>query len=450
MGITINWNGHFKNGTQAERATKRFQRNLESRLEFNKSRGWETRDPKWEVIMAFESHECPYCNTYLHLELIDGEWKIPEPCPDSAGNVVVEFDLNVPSGKLFVTNDLRRWFPGQPDYEVNQVVERNRTTSEFAKIGLAFGFVGDAGLRMYRTRKGYLIASPPCEDDPEARRKFRHRKVASVCTDLWWYSICDYDELQYRAKVLGLDLSQIRFHDTVDVRPGLYHFTHWNKLPEREDSGPVIFTEITRTGPALPWKPEDSEANDYLKRDIPAGRILLQLIKNHPCMFVTGDLIDNNLKFKGLEFLTGENRKHALARAADYCFGVLHGEDWHPNGFPIVAMDEDTPDTEIPDFDFKAHGYTISPENSAIFNCRLSPSFAKLALNLTQSALAFGVLSSSAGEEDQQKRQEMAFDIYEMLRVKYPEQVDPAFDAEFKDRDCEQKISWEEQGDGNT
>jgi len=68
------------------------------------------------------------------------------------------------------------------------------------------------------------------------------RSVAHICTDLWWYSLCDLDDL------LSIGGGKVPEDVTVvSVEPGVYRVRHRYHLLDREDCrAALVFARIDR------------------------------------------------------------------------------------------------------------------------------------------------------------------------------------------------------------
>lgn len=239
-------------------------------------------------------------------------------------------------------------------------------------IGCAQAFVGNSCPGVYRVGEDeFVITRVAFDDETDETVEPKGESVASICTDLWWYSIVDLDEFNRR----GCDEDQIT---KVEVRPGVYKFTHLVHLEhEEKENEPFIYTKIEWVRPPEPVK--DYAAIEAGK-NFTAGQVIYNLIQQYP------DLYD------------GEN---AVQRVADHILcGIGGGGDWHPNGFVQYDLDisPDTPEVEIPVFDKMYFWYPMSEKYSAL--CRaagiggetiiLNESFQDLARNIIKCILKHG------------------------------------------------------------
>ena len=203
---------------------------------------------------------CAICDWYPVFEIAGDCVRASEPCSMPDG-ITTQITLAVPSGKIIVTDDLRpvynwRDADGNDGFaSYNSALGQHQAILEMARQGCAYGPVSNTCPNLYRLAASnrYMIGRPPYDEDADEEREFTAsvyhgaESVASICTDLWAYSICDYDD--YLAR--GGDPANLE-HWTwtvVDVTPGVYRFTH--HTGERSfdyDADERIFADIERIG----------------------------------------------------------------------------------------------------------------------------------------------------------------------------------------------------------
>jgi len=150
--------------------------------------------------------------------------------------------LNVPSGKLAVANDLRRFYRLIDDHDMTSFSGMQKIMRSYERIGLAFGFIGNTCPSLFRTDSRHLAIG--VKGDRDGRRNVnpvdRTRAVAHICTDLWWYCICDLDDLLTRSGgKIPEDVT------VVSVEPGVYRVRH--RLLDHEDyRAALVFARIDR------------------------------------------------------------------------------------------------------------------------------------------------------------------------------------------------------------
>lgn len=314
--------------------------------------------------------ECSECGEYVSLETNGITMSVCQPC-ECPPEGPIEFELNVPSGELVYTDDLRPLFDIVGDYDINWRLGLIKQSLAMAKIGCAHGFVGNSCPGVYRVNDTTLaVASVPIDDDADEPINPPGEQVGSICTDLWWYSFVDAEEYERRGGTKEDQVNRLKVH------PGVYKFSH--KL--RRDDSDETFVYATLT-----WIREPDPVKDYLKEfreaNFTAGQVIAHEIARWPTLY---------------------GGKDAIMAAADHIFCVNGGGgNWHPNGFVQYDPDmpKDTPDMEISKFDKPYHWYPLS-EYSAIVvaaglgkdreRLYLNPSFAVLARNILECMIRHG------------------------------------------------------------
>lgn len=169
---------------------------------------------------------CPICDQDLAFEMNGKILRPTTECKYPDG-MVIEFELNVPSGKIVAKDDLREWFNYYGDFNINSSIGVMQTTLEMEKIGCAYGFVGNSCPGIYRQEDDtYIIAIGAYVDEDHSDIEPLGKHVAGICTDLWWYSLVDYDEFRRRAGDVKPDEIGA---EIFDVKPGVYHFHHFER-----------------------------------------------------------------------------------------------------------------------------------------------------------------------------------------------------------------------------
>jgi hypothetical protein len=251
---------------------------------------------------------CSDCSELLELECNGKEIRCNNPCKHPGG-MIYEIELNVPSGRMVVENDLRKWWKVIGNYNVNTPLGCCQTTKKYAEVGMAHAFVGNTCPDVYHIKSDRLAIG--ISDYRTQRNPIKNtRSVASICTDLWWYSIVDYNDFRSR----GLDSPTA----TVKCRPGVYRFRHLYHTVDRNTPGGKIFTEIE-------WMRKPDKVVDfvakYKKLDFSAEQIVADLMK-----FQT--TLDNP-----------ENELELIQQKVDYLMCVSGaGADYHENGWWWRAM----------------------------------------------------------------------------------------------------------------
>jgi hypothetical protein len=137
---------------------------------------------------------------------------------------------------MVVANDLRDLFEDEyaetdlrPNsrgwgFNVNTDMGCRQVFETYGELGMAHGFVGNTCPCMYRVDKNTLTLSM-VKHDEESYDTIEEEKpgerVGGVCTDLWWYSVMDYNDYVERT-----GNKPDKWCDVVDVKPGMYRVTH--------------------------------------------------------------------------------------------------------------------------------------------------------------------------------------------------------------------------------
>jgi hypothetical protein len=280
-------------------------------------------------------------------------------------NTPTIFELNVPSGTLVVGNDFRGHFRILGDFDINGLEGTRKTIAAMAAIGCAHGYVGNSCPGVYQTRPDtFIIAVPGEEEEPVGTQ------VASICTDLWWYSIVDYDEFKRRGCEGKYDDAQL-----VSTKPGVYRFTHHHSETSNYEKS-HIYTQIE-------WVREPDPVKDYdaawKKQNFTAGQVIARSIGNYPSLYSGSD---------------------GVRRVAEHIFCVTGGGgDWHENGFVLYdpELSPDQKEVDVPTFSGTYDWYPLSKYSSLCcaagigrHEIRLNPSFLALAYNVANCIVQYG------------------------------------------------------------
>lgn len=472
----IDWKGHFDNGKYFEDAL--VMESLEGRIREGVLFG---RLSLESFLKKFASaidegklldkplplgssgdDACSTCGERARLGF-DGQRLVvlADPCPYPEG-IVTEWELNVPSGKLVFANDLREWFPSDEEYSVNPMIGRHQTTLAYAKVGMAHGFVSNTSPSVYRSGERFVVGGYQEELwDDEEHRSYANPDpcpwgdvVASISTELWWYSIVDFDEFARRVShyTPKTKLKKLLRHvNVVDVKPGVYRF--------RQDQG-VDHEDSLVEHASFEWVREPDEPRNYIAEDAAkhcsAIECLIEKCLSWPTLYLSMSQESRERAVVRWQEMDRAQKTTALARAADQAMCTLGGgTEWHENGFPRGVVSDEARRLaaefeDVPAFDFETHWYPISAGYGGLslgagvrdeYTARnelisLAPSFVRLGLNICQNAIKFGSkpqLSTAVWPpafEVQQARDGMRLfaRCYRGLRARYPDEV---FDVEF-------------------
>lgn len=230
-----------------------------------------------EIFKAVTGHtDCFCCGKPVFLKLVDDDTRIVlnrdehlkksvfyiGPC--LYPNALTEewnVEINCPSGKFILFNDLRRDLNGKhifgdPKGSINTLYGIKQYSIEYARNGLGLIFVRNTCPSVIQdSEKKLTIASywdedeedetdgAPKEDQPPKK------EIGRICTDLWWYSIVDKDLFESK---LGMTIEQYqeawkkkgRWPELVvaNVTPGTYKVSSRHHLVDDDDKVKVFST----------------------------------------------------------------------------------------------------------------------------------------------------------------------------------------------------------------
>lgn len=200
------------------------------------------------VSHVFETvSRCGMCGERPEYYADDKTVTVRTPCPYPDG-VTTVIRLEVPSGKLVVTDDLRPaydWRDSDLTASYNSVLGQHQAVLAMAAQGCAYGPVGNTCPGLYRTGEDtYVIAIPDYDEKADAEiLPESWTELAGIITDLWAYSIADYEDWQAK----GGDNTG-GWYRVVNVPPGTYEFTHHTgeRGFDRDAPGTVVFADIRK------------------------------------------------------------------------------------------------------------------------------------------------------------------------------------------------------------
>lgn len=372
---------------------------------------------------------CPTCRQSLSCESDGNFLRIASACPYPRGAPPTEFVLDVPSGKLVVANDLRFWFRSKVG---DSQIRPADTTVAYADAGLAHAFVGNSDPELCRHASEpdtYLVVSTEIvfdDDDVPLQGPPGWEEVgevvATISTDLWWYSMCDRDEFERRCLRYGGNLERAGAA-VVSVRPGRYRFRH----PASPDT-----YGSTRCFATIEWIGPSGDPRDYLAEydtyRISAAEYVRKHVAEYPTLYAGG-----SVPYAAMSLA---QRRSAWQRVCDHLFCTIgNGIDWNENGVPEDAGDGGGSEP-CPEFRARYRWYPLC-EHSAVVAAAgirpakfrsarqrkvLDPTFAEVAFRVLESIISFGVASSQP-RHDVRATMRLAVECYRALAVRYPEQA---------------------------
>lgn len=394
--------------------------------------------PLIECRMPLLGGGCSYCGAdHFFLETDGLSLRLSgEKCPLPNGFDPNEWELNVPSGKIVVANDLRDWFPlpyGSEDLpSVNSVIGCRAVAQAYAQVGLAHAFVGNTCPSVIRlSDASFKISSEPSEDvwngeewvereDPVGRED---EVVASICTDLWWYSLCDLDELERRFARFGKEHD--RDFTVIDVKPGVYKFRHNDSVDESEEEEVFSTFEWVRDP-----DPVRDFVGEYADLVISPHAFVQAKVKRWPTLYGGGYKDKARKIAEDWCEMTSEQQNRSWASVADHVFFTIgSGQEWHDKGFPVAQVDSSIPDIEPPEFRFQYSWYPFSKPYGGIYEQNnFESSWAKLAFRALESVISFGMPVDSIRDKKQVKKlMNLAAELYLELAATHSSEADPNY-----------------------
>ncbi|TLQ39196.1 hypothetical protein [Streptomyces marianii] len=207
-------------------------------------------EPGEKPFVAGVYWRCATCDQVPEYIVRDKAVQVQKPCPYPNG-ITTEIRINVPSGKLIVTDDLRDVYcVDHNGASENTALGQAQVVQAMAALGCAFGPVGNSSPGLYRTCQSdsYIIASPILDDD-DVPSIPDEDCIAEIDTALWAYSIADYEDWKAKGGAPGQKL--LGHYTVVDVTPGTYRFTHHVGERGFDKYAPetVVFAHVERISP---------------------------------------------------------------------------------------------------------------------------------------------------------------------------------------------------------
>lgn len=199
-------------------------------------------------ILVSHLFSCAGCGEYFSPRAEQDGVYIDTPCEQTDG-ITVTTRLNVPSGKIIVSTDLRPAYDGynhrhSPSYD--STLGLAQTVERFAEQGCAFGFVGDMWPDLWKTGPDtYVLANTGWDEEADdVLTPEGWTKLAEVSGAVWSYSLADYEDWQKR----GGTANDLEDFTVVDIPAGVYEFTYHGAENgfDRHSLGTVIFTHIRK------------------------------------------------------------------------------------------------------------------------------------------------------------------------------------------------------------
>jgi len=143
-----------------------------------------------------------------------------------------EVEIEVPSGRLIFRNDMRDLFPTTEErFNVNLTSGKKRCEEHYAELGMFHIYVGNTCPGIYQFEDRLVVGryddevwNSKTEEYEEIECPEKENLIGGICTDLWWFSACDYDKFIKRGGGVNKDWPA---DVIVDVEPGRYKLTSY-------------------------------------------------------------------------------------------------------------------------------------------------------------------------------------------------------------------------------
>jgi hypothetical protein len=366
------------------------------------------------------------------------------------------FELNVPSGRMVFANDLRQWFQMHTDFNINADLGKVKTTEAYAKIGMAHAFVGNSCPAVYQVDDSNLSisrhgseAGDECYDSEvddyveltkeqaEARTP-PGKEVGYICTDLWWYSVVDYDDFQRHFLEKGTEKQFLKYIkdscNVVSVKPGTYKFTHREDREDKE-KGMKPFHYAT-----IIWD-RDSEGVDlfseYKKINYTIGQCWLANKLRQAKYFEKNRDLSLEEHIEKYKALAPEALEELAASYYSDIFCSFDLGSWHPNGWAGgQEMPDNLPDFTLPPLTRKHFWWDMNEEYCGLFLAStgeesylgfniptLNESFLTAAYEMCYSILKFGADGFKKAVDDpksEKEKQQLTLKALKNLNKRFP------------------------------
>lgn len=159
-----------------------------------------------------ESKHCPHCDKsiYAQIDYAENKIKIPEhmlnhigkePCSISKVSSVFTVKINTPSKKIIFFNNpyqlIKIEREDQYTCSINSIEGSMKESLAYAEQNIGFFSVNNTSPSILKSKKDIIIA-------PTDTKK-GYEKLGYICTDLWWYTVMDYELFLSMSKNVDID-----------------------------------------------------------------------------------------------------------------------------------------------------------------------------------------------------------------------------------------------------
>lgn len=260
--MEVDFNGHF-----LEKSRPSYTEHLKSRLRLESSMhlmrepaatlrkiiARETFEP-FAFELGFSLETCGECGAHLHATFDGKTVRVAEPCACPEGMPEFSMEIDIPSGKMVFANDLRRFYSDPPHdrprgvgltgsgYDLGTNVGTREESLVWAAAGMGYGYVGNSCPGIYKMGPNHFVIGRDgyeLRDDGDVETPHAGKRIGTICTDLWWYSIGDDDYLKTKGYKPNKTYDRI-----VTVTPGRFRITHRTHCWNGDRKRPADFATI--------------------------------------------------------------------------------------------------------------------------------------------------------------------------------------------------------------
>lgn len=197
-------------------------------------------------LMKFiEHYDCEYCNksVYAQIDYINNKIVMVEhlrdnKCPKPEQNQKnIKVKLQVPSKKIVILNSLKEFIkeerPNKYEVSVNSTLGVIQETQFYENMNIGLLYVSNTSPNIYRGDREIIISNL----NEENRLLKTYTKVGSICTDLWWYTVLDYNLFKKITK--NKDIDDLEY-EMIDIDNTECEITHTTKIFTHEDHRGIL------------------------------------------------------------------------------------------------------------------------------------------------------------------------------------------------------------------
>lgn len=213
-------------------------------------------------LESYYNYPCKKCGQYVTFDRVHRpdakhiQLHANSACTYPQGRPDLPITLSVPSGKIFIANDLRDLADGLEHAQYTPVdmnIITQEETRRYAQAGILYWFVDNTCPEIYHPAPNTIIIGLEHKHPPQ--------KIGSIITDLWWVCAMDYDHAH--AQHTKQETPRYSWEEylsrghIIDVTPGNYgtHIAEPSIDHTTHNPKPVIIQRIGDVTPFIPPTP---------------------------------------------------------------------------------------------------------------------------------------------------------------------------------------------------